>query len=70
MTSLEGTVVDSEAYNAAREDVNHWRHVAYHLAGGDRAKVMAASDHICDLFIAAGRERIGPRLPDNGTDRL
>lgn len=47
----------------AREDTHYWRHVAYELAGGDRAKVEAAGAVVCDKFIAAGRERVGPRLP-------
>jgi hypothetical protein len=45
------------------EDVNYWRHVAYELAGGDRAKVDAAGTIVCDKFIAAGREHVGPKLP-------
>lgn len=63
--------VDRQQYYATmatlREDAHHWRHVAYELAGHDRVKVSAASDVVCDKFIAAGAERIGPRLPRSAT---
>lgn len=55
---------DTTRLDSTMESANFWRHVAYELAGQDRAKVSAAEDVVCDKFIAAGRQRVGPKLPE------
>lgn len=63
-------IVDAQWHNRVdtlSEQANLWRHIAYELAGGDRARVLAAEARVTDKFAAAGRERIGPKLPPSHT---